>query len=140
MNLFKDDVVSEYQKWKKVNPNNFSWWNFINMKADLDTALAFAKFYCPEIIEIEEIIIDEPLEPKELVDLDFSKHKSAQNWRLEQEKEKKKKDKKEAEEARRIEEEEKRLMREELEKLKAAANEPDDREVVSFETGDKDQK
>ncbi|MEK3798201.1 DNA translocase FtsK [Peribacillus sp. FSL H8-0477] len=45
-----------------------------------------------EIIEIEEIIIDEPLEPKELVDLDFSKHKSAQNWRLEQEKEKKKKE------------------------------------------------
>ncbi len=50
------------------------------------------------------------------------------------------KNKKEAEEARRIEEEEKRLMREELERLKAAANEPDDREVVSFETGDKDQK
>lgn len=45
-----------------------------------------------EIIEIEEIIIDEPLEPKELVDLDFSKHKSAQNWSIEQEKEKKKKE------------------------------------------------
>ncbi|MBP1564124.1 MAG: hypothetical protein J6A58_00025 [Oscillospiraceae bacterium] len=54
MNLFSDDIVSEYQKWRKANPNNFSWWNFVNMKANLDTALAFAKFYCPEIIEIEE--------------------------------------------------------------------------------------
>jgi len=53
MNLFNDDVVSEYKKWKDANPDNFSWWNFVNMKADLDTALAFAKFYCPEIIEIE---------------------------------------------------------------------------------------
>lgn len=53
MNLFNDDVVIEYQKWKNANPNNFSWWNFANMKADLDTALAFAKLYCPEIIEIE---------------------------------------------------------------------------------------
>ena len=48
------------------------------------------------------------------------------------------KNKKEAEESRRIEEEEKRLMREELEKLNAAAM-PDDREVVSFETDEKDQ-
>ncbi len=49
------------------------------------------------------------------------------------------KNKKEAEESRRIEEEEKRLMREELQKLNAAAM-PDDREVVSFETDEKDQK
>ncbi|MBR3124843.1 MAG: ATP-dependent zinc metalloprotease FtsH [Mogibacterium sp.] len=49
------------------------------------------------------------------------------------------KNKKEAEESRRIEEEEKRLMREELQKLNAAAM-PDDREVVSFETDDKDPK
>ena len=49
------------------------------------------------------------------------------------------KNKKEAEESRRIEEEEKRLMREELQKLNAAAM-PDDREVVSFETDDKDLK
>ena len=49
------------------------------------------------------------------------------------------KNKKEAEESRRLEEEEKRLMREELRKLNAAAI-PDDREVVSFETDDTDQK
>ena len=49
------------------------------------------------------------------------------------------KNKKEAEESRRIEEEEKRLLKEELQKLNAAAI-PDDREVVSFETDDKDPK
>jgi len=49
------------------------------------------------------------------------------------------KNRKEAEESKRIEEEEKRLMREELQKLNAAAI-PDDREVVSFETDDKDLK
>ena len=49
------------------------------------------------------------------------------------------KNKKEAEESKRLEEEEKRLMREELQKLNAAAI-PDDREVVSFESDDKDLK
>ena len=49
------------------------------------------------------------------------------------------KNKIEAEEAKRIEEEEKRLMKEELQKLNAAAI-PDDREVVSFDANDKDQK
>ncbi len=49
------------------------------------------------------------------------------------------KNRKEAEESKRLEEEEKRLMREELQKLNAAAL-PDDREVVSFETDDKDLK
>ena len=42
------------------------------------------------------------------------------------------KNKKEAEEAKRIEEEERRARREELEKLNAAAEVPDDREIVSF--------
>ena len=27
--------------------------NFVNMKADIDTALGFAKFYSPELLEIE---------------------------------------------------------------------------------------
>ena len=49
------------------------------------------------------------------------------------------KNRKEAEESKRREEEEKRLMREELQKLNAAAL-PDEREVVSFETDDKDLK
>ena len=53
MNLFNDNIIKEYQEWENANQNNFSWWNFVNMKADLDIALAFAKFYCPEIIEVE---------------------------------------------------------------------------------------
>ncbi len=52
--------------------------------------------------------------------------------------------KEEAEEARRIEreqqEEQRRKMQEELEKLNAAADEKHDREVVSFDSDDKDQK
>ena len=50
--------------------------------------------------------------------------------------------KKEAEEARRIaleqQEEQRRKMKEELEKLNAAADKKDDREVVSFDSDDKD--
>lgn len=53
MNLFNDNIIEEYNEWKSANPNNFTWWNYVNMKANLDIALAFAKFYCPEIIEID---------------------------------------------------------------------------------------
>lgn len=53
-----------------------------------------------------------------------------------------KRNKKEAEEAKRIEEEHRREMREELEKLKAAANDniPDEKDVVSFDVNDKDRR
>jgi len=53
MVLFDDGLIKEYVEWKNANPDNFSWWNFVNMKADLDVALAFAKFYSPEVINIE---------------------------------------------------------------------------------------
>lgn len=53
MELFDDKLVEEYTEWKNVNPDNFSWWNFVNMKANLDTALAFAKFFSPEIVSVE---------------------------------------------------------------------------------------
>lgn len=43
--------------WKNANPDNFSWWNYVNLKADLKTALAFAKFFCPELILVEGCII-----------------------------------------------------------------------------------
>ena len=48
------------------------------------------------------------------------------------------KNKKEAEEAKRLEQEQKIKMREELEKMNAAASKPDDREVVSFGPDDRD--
>ena len=50
------------------------------------------------------------------------------------------KNKKEAEEAKRLEQEQMIKMKEELEKMHAAADEPDDREVVSFGPDDKDKK
>jgi hypothetical protein len=53
MGLFEDDLVEEYMDWKKANPNNFSWWKYVNIKADLQTALGFAKFFFPDVIEVE---------------------------------------------------------------------------------------
>ncbi len=51
--LFDDNIVSEYVEWKNANPKNFSWWNFVNIKSDLQTALGFAKLFYPDIIEID---------------------------------------------------------------------------------------
>lgn len=45
MLTFKDDLVKEYSDFKNVNPGNFSWWSYVNMKSDLQTALVFAKFF-----------------------------------------------------------------------------------------------
>lgn len=57
MNLFEDDLIKEYQEWKLANPNSFNWWSYVNLKADLQTALAFAKFFSPELIEKEDCLI-----------------------------------------------------------------------------------
>jgi hypothetical protein len=57
MNLFEDELVKEFMEWKNANSNTFTWWNFVNMKADLQTALGFAKFFYPEIIEIDGCFI-----------------------------------------------------------------------------------
>ncbi len=46
-------MIKEFIEYKNANPNNFNWWNYVNVKADLQTALAFAKFFYPEIVEIE---------------------------------------------------------------------------------------
>ncbi|BFH17522.1 hypothetical protein WJ0W_002069 [Paenibacillus melissococcoides] len=53
MELFPDEVISEFKEFKNANSNNFSWWNYVNMKSDLQTALAFAKFYYPDIVEVQ---------------------------------------------------------------------------------------
>lgn len=57
MELFTDETIKEYMEYKIANPKNFSWWNYINIKADLQTALAFAKFYYPEIIEVDNFFL-----------------------------------------------------------------------------------
>lgn len=50
--MFEENEIKEFLEWKNINNENFTWWSFVNMKADLPTALAFAKFFNPEIIEI----------------------------------------------------------------------------------------
>jgi hypothetical protein len=57
MKLFDDHLIEEYQQWKKANSNSFNWWSYVNMKADLQTALAFAKFFSPELIEKDGCLI-----------------------------------------------------------------------------------
>lgn len=54
---FKDELINEYKLWKTANPDNFNWWSYVNMKSDLQTALGFAKFFYPEIIEIDNCFI-----------------------------------------------------------------------------------
>ncbi|WP_346848259.1 hypothetical protein [uncultured Clostridium sp.] len=56
MELFEDKIIEEYIIWQKANPKNFSWWNYVNMKSDIQIALGFAKFFYPEIIEIDNCI------------------------------------------------------------------------------------
>ena len=31
--MFKDELI----EWKKINLQSFSWWNYVNMKTDLQT-------------------------------------------------------------------------------------------------------
>lgn len=76
MRLFNDDLIEEYSEWKAANPDNFSWWSFVNMKANLDTALAFAKFFSPEIIDIEGYFLLKDKFSKEL----FESWKAECNW------------------------------------------------------------
>lgn len=56
MELFRKEILQEYIMLEKANPNNFTWWNYVNMKADIKTALGFAKFFYPELIEVENCI------------------------------------------------------------------------------------
>ena len=51
--MFSDKLIPEYVEWKSVNKETFNWWSFVNMKADLQTALGFAKFFYPDIIEFD---------------------------------------------------------------------------------------
>jgi len=49
--MFKDELINEFIEWKKVNPQNFGWWNYVNLKSDLQTALGMARFFYPDVIE-----------------------------------------------------------------------------------------
>lgn len=56
MELFNEKIIPEYVEWKNNNKNSFSWWSYLNMKSDIQVALAFAKFYSPEIIFKDDFI------------------------------------------------------------------------------------
>ena len=56
MELFENEIVQDYVLWQKANPDNFTWWSYANMKADIETALGLAKFFYPEIVEIDGCI------------------------------------------------------------------------------------
>lgn len=51
--MFNDEINNEFIEFRKINENKFSWWSYVNVKSDLNTALGFAKFFYPDIIEIE---------------------------------------------------------------------------------------
>ncbi|WP_054949572.1 hypothetical protein [Numidum massiliense] len=55
--MFKDELIKEFVDWKNANPQGFNWWNYVNIKADLQTALAFARFFYPDIIEIDGLFL-----------------------------------------------------------------------------------
>jgi len=68
MNLFNDELIREYQEWKKANPNSFNWWSYVNLKADLQTALGFAKFFSPQLLEVDGCLILKDKFQKELLE------------------------------------------------------------------------
>lgn len=49
--MFSDQLIKEYKEWKTVNGDQFTWWSFVNYKYDVVAALAFIKFFNPEIVE-----------------------------------------------------------------------------------------
>ncbi|SCM83042.1 conserved hypothetical protein [uncultured Sporomusa sp.] len=67
--MFKDDLIPEFIKWRNANPQNFNWWNYVNLKSDLQTALGFAKLYYPEIVELDGCILLKDKFSKELYEL-----------------------------------------------------------------------
>ena len=55
--MFDDNLIQEFAQWKACNKENFTWHSYVNKEADLDLALGFAKFYCPDIIITEDCFL-----------------------------------------------------------------------------------
>lgn len=51
--MFNNEIISEFIEFKNANEGNFTWWNYVNMKSDIKTALGFVKLFYPDIIEVE---------------------------------------------------------------------------------------
>ncbi|WP_374718763.1 hypothetical protein [Parageobacillus toebii] len=55
--MFNDELHKEYMEFKRANNGDFTWWDYVNVKSDLKTALAFAKFFYPDVLEVEGCLI-----------------------------------------------------------------------------------
>lgn len=51
--MFNDEINGEFMEFKDVNEGKFTWWSYVNMKSDIKTALGFAKFFYPDVLEVE---------------------------------------------------------------------------------------
>lgn len=67
--MFKDELNKEFMEFKRVNNGDFTWWNYINVKSDLNLALGFSKFFYPDILEIEGHFILKDKFSKEIFEL-----------------------------------------------------------------------
>ncbi|QTD40860.1 hypothetical protein [Sporosarcina sp. Te-1] len=51
--MFRDEIHQEFMEFKEANNGDFTWWSYVNMKADVSTALGFAQFFYPDILEVD---------------------------------------------------------------------------------------
>jgi hypothetical protein len=51
------DVLREYKDIKALNPNNWEVTDYLNLKYDMNAAIAFSKLYFPDFIEKKGCII-----------------------------------------------------------------------------------
>jgi hypothetical protein len=51
------DLLKDYNDIKNLNPNNWDISSYLNLKYDINAAIAFSKLYFPDFIEKENCII-----------------------------------------------------------------------------------
>lgn len=57
MEMIDPSIISEFTSWKKVNEDSFTWWSYVNMKSDIQLALGFANFFCPDLLLKEDCVL-----------------------------------------------------------------------------------
>ncbi|MCG3087964.1 hypothetical protein [Sporosarcina cyprini] len=55
--MFRNEINQEFMEFQEANNGDFTWWSYVNMKADVSTALGFAKFFYPDIIEVDRYFL-----------------------------------------------------------------------------------
>ncbi len=51
--MFDEKIVKEYALNNEQSKGFYTWWSFIDEKSDLATSLGFAKFFCPDMLEVD---------------------------------------------------------------------------------------